>query len=291
MKIHLNRAGQSLGQFLPDEVRRGFNEGKFFATDLAWRDGMAMWEPLEKVLDTIAPISEETGEVLIEQTPEAAGPPWEQREQLGFLKAFLETIRAVLLEPTATFSRMKLRGGFGAPLVFFLITSMIGAVAMEFYKFAFRSLGGAMLQGEEGQKLLAQMGTNYESLQSILVMPFVFIVGAFLVAGVVHICLMLVGGANRPYEATFRVMAYAGGAAALMNLLPVVGVLVAGVWGLIVEVIGLSSVQGIGKGRAVLALLLPLLLCCGLLLVAVFFVMGGGAAWGPMLGEYLQLKP
>ena len=51
MKIHLNRAGQSLGQFTPEEIRAGFREGKFVGTDLAWRDGMASWQPLSEVID------------------------------------------------------------------------------------------------------------------------------------------------------------------------------------------------------------------------------------------------
>ena len=55
VKIHLNRGGQSLGQFTPEDVRSGYREGKFAGTDLAWRDGMPMWKPLSEVIDELAP--------------------------------------------------------------------------------------------------------------------------------------------------------------------------------------------------------------------------------------------
>ncbi len=285
MKIHINRAGQSLGQFLPDEVRKGFNEGKFFADDLAWQDGMAMWKPLGEVLDLVAPASgENEAAPLVPTPPESDGPEWEQRDQLGFFKALFDTIHDVLLEPTATFSRMKLRGGFGAPLVFFLIFSMVGAIATEFYKIAFRSFGGLFLQGEQAHALMAQMGTTSESLGALIIMPIIFVIGVFLGAGVLHICLMLVGGANRPFEATFRVMAYTGGAVALLNLVPGCGMLIGMVWGFIVEIIGLSEVQKISKGRAALAVLLPLIVCFGLILLGL--VVSGIAFWPSIMEAF-----
>lgn len=289
MKIHINRAGQSLGQFLPDEVRKGFIDGKFFSDDLAWQDGMAMWKPLGEVLDLVAPASGgDEPAPLVPTPPEPDGPAWEQREQLGFFKALFDTIHDVLLEPTATFSRMKLRGGFGVPLVFFLLLSIVGSIATEFYKFAFRHFGTSFLQGEQAHALMAQMGTTSESLGALIIMPIIFVIGAFLGAGVLHICLMLVGGANRPFEATFRVMAYTGGAVALLNLVPGCGMLIGMVWGFIVEIIGLSEVQKISKGRAALAVLLPLIVCCGLIFIGIAV---SGVAFWPSIMEAFKSKP
>ena len=44
--IHINRNGESLGQFAPQEVSNGLVSGRFFPTDLGWRDGMDAWQPL-----------------------------------------------------------------------------------------------------------------------------------------------------------------------------------------------------------------------------------------------------
>lgn len=283
MKIHLNRAGQGLGQFTPHEVRAGYSDGRFQGTDLAWHEGMPSWKPLAEVIDEIAPA--EAGDQVTAEAAAQEGPAWEHRGELGFLKALLETVRDVLIEPTATFSRMKQRGGFGSPLVFLLILSMVGAVVQEAYNMAFRHFGGTLLQGDQANALMAQMRTPLDSLQTIVLMPIFIVIGAFLVAGIVHLCLMLVGGANRPYEATFRVLAYANGAGALFSLVPGCGALIAFVWVLVVEIIGLSEVQQIGKGRAALAILLPMIVCCGLIIAA---LAAGGAAMWPMIMEAVE---
>lgn len=241
---------------------------------------MPSWKQLGEVIDEIAPA--DAGDEVAVEAAAQEGPAWEHREELGFLKALLETVRDVLIEPTATFSRMKQRGGFGAPLVFLLILSMVGTVVQEAYNIAFQRFGGALLKGDEANALMARMGGPLDSLQAIVIMPIVIVIGAFLGAGIVHLCLMLVGGANRPYEATFRVLAYASGAVSVFSLVPVCGALLVAVWGLVVEIIGLSEVQQIGKGRATFAIFLPLIVCCGL--IAVTFIAGGAFMW-PMILE------
>ncbi|MCA1989524.1 MAG: hypothetical protein LDL07_10345, partial [Desulfarculus sp.] len=66
-------------------------------------------------------------------------------------------------------------------------------------------------------------------------------------------------------------------------LVPLVGVWVGSVWSLVVMVASLATCHGIGKGRAVFALVFPLLflgLMFGgfILLFGLGFLLGGGAA-------------
>lgn len=278
VKIHINRGGQSLGQFEPDEVRAGYREGKYLAADLAWRDGMAEWRPLGDVIDEIAP---ETGEGA--PPPVAAlkqdGPAWEQRDQLGFLKALLETIRAVLLEPTATFSTMRPFGGLWGPLAFAVIVGMVGAVANVFYQFAWTALG-LVPQGdkEAAAAAAAIFGSGFVMIVIVVLMPLILAAAMFVSAGLVHLSLMIVGGARKPFESTFRVVCYAGGATAVLQLLPIVGAWVASIWALVAEIIGLAEVHGIGKGKATIAVLLPLIVCCGFVMLLVVAVIGLGLA-------------
>ena len=130
MKIHLNRAGQSLGQFTPDEVRSGFQDGKFTATDLAWRDGMPMWKPLGEVIDEIAPDSAltEPGAVAPPIPVTADVFPWEQRAEKGFLHALLETIRLEPLRPSflrPNFWRFVLLGLLAANWIYLLLAGRV----------------------------------------------------------------------------------------------------------------------------------------------------------------------
>ena len=50
--FHINRGGTNLGTFSEDEVRDGLRSGKFFGTDLGWREGMATWLPLAQIPDS-----------------------------------------------------------------------------------------------------------------------------------------------------------------------------------------------------------------------------------------------
>jgi hypothetical protein len=45
-EIRISRSGEEFGPFSPAEVVAHVAEGRIVATDLAWRDGMAGWEPL-----------------------------------------------------------------------------------------------------------------------------------------------------------------------------------------------------------------------------------------------------
>jgi len=281
MKIHLNRAGQPLGQFTPEEVRSGFKDGKFTGSDLAWRDGMPMWKPLAEVIDEIAPdeaVAIEPGVAMPPVPVPAQAFPWEQRAERGFLAALLETIRMVLLEPTKAFQAMPKVGGLGAPLFFFVLCATVGGVAGLVYQMVLTAVNPQA--GSPEQRMVAEALASTAALGgTIMVLPFVFAALAFVSAALTHLALMIVGGAKKSFEATFRVVCYAGGATAVLQLLPVCGALAAWVWNILATVTGLSEVHGISKGRALAAVLLPTVVCCALMIGAAMFVvaLAGGA--------------
>jgi hypothetical protein len=188
----------------------------------------------------------------------------------------------VLLEPSAAFGAMRQMGGFGAPLFFFVLLGTVGALAGIFYQKVFSSLD--QTAPSEQQAMAAMISSTLAIGISIMTLPFVLAAWAFINAGMVHLALILVGGAKRPFEATFRVGCYAAGSTALLQLLPVCGTAVGWVWTLVLEIIGVSKVHGIGMGRAGLAVLLPLVVCCGLVSAVVLaaIVAVGGVA------EFLQ---
>jgi len=276
VKIHLNRAGQSLGQFTPDEVRSGFREGKFTGSDLAWRDGMASWRPLSEVIDEIAPEAHSDGAPPLPVASVQSGLPWERRAETGFFPALLETVRLVLLEPRAAFAAMNPVGGFGAPLFFFVLVATVGGAAGIFYQTVYSSLEAAKTPQE--QALAAMMTSTVTIGMTVMLLPLLFAAVAFISAALIHLALIVVGGARRPFEATFRVACYAGGSTAVLQLLPMCGAIVSSVWNFVAMVIGLSEVHGIGRGRAAIAVLLPSIVCCGLLVagaVALVAAFGG----------------
>ena len=286
MKIHLNRGGQSLGQFTPEELRAGFREGKFTGTDLAWRDGMPMWKPLAEVIDELAPESTVEAGSAAPALPAGDGIPWERRAEIGFFPGLFETIRAVLLEPSKAFAAMPITGGLGAPLFFFVLVGSLGGLAGFVYQAVLNSINPAATPQE--QAMMAMFGSAAVIGGSIMIMPILLAAVAFITSVLIHLALMIIGGANRPFEATFRVVCYSGGSTAVLQLLPVCGAFAATIWNFIVMVLGISAVHKIGTGRAAVAVLLPTLVCCGLLLAAVFALIAAAGGLTVLLEQAAQ---
>jgi hypothetical protein len=124
----------------------------------------------------------------------------------------------------------------------------------------------------------ALAGIGVGSIALIVLVPVFILIGLFIGAAIIHLCLMIVGGANKPFEATFRVLAFSQGSTGPLQIIPVCGGLIAGVWALVVNCIGLARAHETTTGRAVLAVFLPLVVCCGGgILLAVMF--GAFGAW------------
>jgi len=110
------------------------------------------------------------------------------------------------------------------------------------------------------------------SVAFIILLPLFVVIGLFVGSAVVHVCLMIVGGANQPFETTYRVVAFTQGSTGPLQMIPVCGGAIAGIWGLVSTCIGLSRAHQTDTGRAVLAVLLPVIICCGgIFVVAMMF--------------------
>jgi hypothetical protein len=95
----------------------------------------------------------------------------------------------------------------------------------------------------------------------------------FVAAGMYHLTLLILGGAKLPFEATFRVVSYSTGGAALLLMAPVCGPIVANLIFLALVIIGLMRVQQIAGPKAGAVVLLPSFFCWGTLYFA-FITLG-----------------
>jgi hypothetical protein len=283
--IHIARDHKPLGAFPEEEIREGILSGKYAATDLAWREGMSEWKPLGEMaplwgMETPPPSLPEASLIPVEKAPgelpAEGGPAWEERERIGLFQGISQTVSAVLMRPAETFATMRHAGGLAQPLLYFVLLSSCTFAIAVLYEIAASQINPALLGtslsgAAKGAYPVAAIGT-------ILISPALYVVSAFLSSGVTHLSLMLLGGANRPFETTFRVICYAQASASVFNLLPLCGGLIALFWGAYVIIIGLREGQGISGGKATLALTLPGLACCLILLAL-------GAAAGVGMSE------
>ncbi|HEU5247610.1 MAG TPA: YIP1 family protein [Candidatus Udaeobacter sp.] len=278
--IHVNRGATSLGAFSEEEVREGLRTGRFAPTDIGWREGMANWEPLSQFpeLGAAAPVAP-PAQIGPTATPEAVAPrsglPWDHRQERGFFNAFIETLVMVLTKPSEAFTAMKREGGLGEPLIYALIGGCIGGLVSFLFSIGLQSVG---LFADRHDTFAAMAGMGIGSAAFIVLLPLFVVIGLFIGSAIVHLCLMIVGGANHSFETTFRVLAFSQGSTGPLQMVPVCGGLIAGVWALVCNCIGLARAHETDTGRAVLAVFLPLIVCCGgVLLIA--FMFGAMGAW------------
>src|SRR5437763_4479311 len=278
--IHVNRGATSLGAFSEEEVREGLRTGRFAPTDIGWREGMATWQPLSQFpeLGAVAPAAPPAqigAGSTSETTAPRSGLPWENRQERGFFNAFVETLVMVLTKPGQAFTVMRREGGLGGPLLYAVIGSSFGVII--YFLFTLLLPSAANFGGKENP-MVHLIGTGIGSVFLVVLVPIFVAIGAFITAGVLHVCLMIVGGANHTFETTFRVVCFSMGSADPLMVIPFCGGLVAGVWRIVLNCVGLARAHQTDTGRAVFAVFLPLIVCCGGgIIVAMMF--GALGAW------------
>jgi hypothetical protein len=201
---------------------------------------------------------------------------WERRSSWLDFPAIFEMIRAVLIEPTATFRRMKTSGDLASPMIFAVLLGTIGVLGGLFWNLMMQSMG-FLSDSAAAEGWFLSTGIL---LTMAIFSPVLVLLGTFISSGILHVCLMITGGAKNGFEATYRVVCYATGATALFQLFPFCGGLIGGVWAIVAEVFGAREMHETTTGRALLAVLLPLLFCCACGILFLFFGLGAGLLAG-----------
>jgi hypothetical protein len=189
------------------------------------------------------------------------GLPWENRGQIPLMDAYIQTLKLLFLNPSRAFELMRLRGGFQEPIFFALPGVLLSAFCASLLLWVappaiFKTVGATNLPVfiRPGDPLMF-------IVQSVLTIA-TWIPATFIRAGIVHVCIKFLNGARQPFEASFRVCAYVGGALCLMQIIPVCGGLIFALMAVAYEIIGFSIVHRITKTRAFFAWILPTVVCC-----------------------------
>jgi len=229
--------------------------------------GAALSEPRERFCPSCgADLEAAPLESVLTRPQPRPGTPWDDRGRIGFLAALVETTQKVLTKPSEFFASMPVVGGVGSPLLYGMLVGTLGLVVAALYREVFQALVGSTFAGlgdsAELRRVVPLMMGGFSVVLQVVFSPVIVILGLFIVAVIVHVFLLMLGGARQGFEATFRVICYSE-AAAVINVIPLCGGVVSGVYYLVLGIIGLSAAHGIGKGTAAAAVLLPLVvLCC-----------------------------
>ncbi len=286
-QIHIARHGQSLGVFTEEEIKEGIQSRRFVGEDLSWRSGMSEWRPLEETaaawgLNAVPAQSLATGDEL----PLLSEPAWERRAELGFFKAIIQTISAVLGRPAATFAKLKIEGGLIRPLFYYLLMSVTTFGVVLCYQLPSILKNPALLSSQ-----LEGVSSRTIILGLLIVWflsPLFFTGGIFISSFITHLSLKLIARTKEPFQATFRTMCYAVGSASITQVIPFIGGIVSAIWGVITYFIGLKKVHRVSMGRLFFAIFFSVLLFVLFYLLIIVLI---SLAMGIFTGHFPPVVP
>jgi hypothetical protein len=200
--------------------------------------------------------------------PEPSALAWEQ-PGYPFLEGLYETAKLILTRPSEAFGRMSLVIDLGRPILFAVIFGWLGIIASQLWELVLR---GALWQWMPGIGRGAHFALPLTvSVATMIFAPVLVLIGVFLWSAIVHLVLVILGAANGGFAATARVICYAQ-TPSVLQVVPGCGGVIALVWSLVLEIIGLAKAHRTTQGNAAVAVLLPIALCCACgVLAAAFF--------------------
>jgi len=186
-----------------------------------------------------------------------------------------DTIGLFLSRPSEAWARTRETGDLGSPLLFAVLISWVVAIISTLIS---KVITAPMLPGMMGRRFGEMGGYSGPRLVFVIILAPIFVtIGLFIASAVLHLCCMIVGAlanSKSGFEGTFRAVAYAD-AANIASIVPVIGPFIACIWWIVLTVMGLTRMHRTTQGKAIAAIVIPLILCCGL--IALIALIAGAA--------------
>lgn len=195
--------------------------------------------------------------------------PWEARESRGLVGGFFDTLGLLVSRPAEAWARMRESGDTTSPLLFGIAVCWLSAAVQGIL---IRVVGMPMLPAFL-ERRVGRMGgfMGVALVGKLIVLPIVLFIGLLLGAAILHVCCMLVGAlrdSRSGFEGTLRAVCYSE-VSSIASIVPVVGPPVAIVWWIVLAVQGIERLHHTTSGRAVAAVLIPVVVFCGLVALVV----------------------
>ena len=214
---------------------------------------------------------EEAGGPARGPAPGPGGSPGGEFNLQDPINSFVDTVRAVVLDPVGFFRGIARRGDFVNPLIFAVICALISALLGGLINLLLSPLFAS--PGDTGEALA---GGVVGFVGNLILAPIFVVIVLFIGAAITHLLVMLlVRPQNAGFEATFRVGAYSQ-VTQLVSWIPIIGVIIAVVLVAILSIFGIREVHSTTTGKAALVVLIPvavillLVILLGVALIALF---------------------
>ena len=177
---------------------------------------------------------------------------------------FFSTWKDIVFSPKVFFKKLSKKTKIKEPSKFFLklqaLTMGISFLIIFIYAMVSLSSMGAfglmgLMLGLSSTMMIAAM-----ALGMLILFPLILLLSwgfIFVVAGIVHIFVLIFGG-KKGYSETFKVMCYSM-APGLFSFIPLVNIAVS-IYMVVLEIMGIRERQNLSTGKSVLVILLPCLI-------------------------------
>jgi hypothetical protein len=182
---------------------------------------------------------------------------------------FFEKMKGLLLEPSKTFDALKEEPLLEAVKYYIGIAAVFSALFALILGFVGSFFGSMMGFGNLGMMMGAGAGISAAIIFFVMFM-LIAIAGAFIGGAILHIFVYIAGG-RKGITQTIKAEMYGSTASLLFGWLPIIN-MIAAIWSLVTEIIGIRQLHEITTGRAVLALVLPIIIAFILAMVVAFFL-------------------
>ncbi|MBA3043747.1 YIP1 family protein [archaeon] len=195
---------------------------------------------------------------------------------------FFEKVKGFMFNPTNTFNNAKpdtLSESFKYFIILLLIYSSLSAAMMS----AQIMLIGFVTEGMFGFPVHGLPTTTvliFEVLKTFIMSIIFGIIGVFIGGAWLHLWVYVVGG-RKGIAQTIKSCMYSATPSYLIGWIPCIG-FIGSIWGLVLNVIGISQLQEISTGRAIAAFILAVvpLIIITIILAALLYVWVSGFMGG-----------
>jgi hypothetical protein len=182
----------------------------------------------------------------------------------------LKRIGVILTDPHAFFKHIQreqgIRNAFAyLAVLLFVSTALEAMMAVVTQPYAAEMV--SMMFGIQLPQESLPVGTMV--FHAVLGYVVTVLIGMFVIAGLLHVWCLLFGG-KAGYSKTYQLNVYSYTPAMLFGWIPIVSFF-AGIWSLVLLIIGTQHVHGIGRTKAILMYLIPYALMLMFAIVIMLF--------------------
>lgn len=192
---------------------------------------------------------------------------WESNWRSDTLGAFVRNAKDILTDPIEYFGRIKPAEDYLSLFVWLYVFSFINL----FFSMVYQLVWEMIFNSTE------TLFTIPFVMCGSVIAPFVVILMLAISSAILHFFLVNIGGSTKPFNTTFTVYAL-GSVTGIFSVVPILGGLVAMVYGIIINIMGMAKAHEIPASRVFLSFLVPALIvgcCVGITVMITAFAVGG----------------